>query len=844
MLPRAVRLPVRTLVILLAGFLALVPAIAQERRSEAPRALTAADYARAEKFLGATVTPLVVGGSVSATWLPDERFWYRSTTAAGSEFILVDPAKRTRAPAFDHVKLAAALSAAAGAAYTASQLPFQSIDLSPDGKTVSFNVGTKRWSCDVQGAKCTEAGPATAGGGRGGGAPGAGEGRGGRGGGRGGPPVTSSDGKPLAMSPDGKRGVFIREWNLWVRDVAAGQEKQLTSDGVKYFGYATDNAGWSSSDRAIVFWSPDSKKIATFQQDERSVGEMYLVNTPVNPVGHPTLRISKFPLPGDPVMAMLHRVIIGVDAGHIIRFQMPPDYHRATLGDNFSVRDLQWSPDTSQLAFISTSRDHKQAVLRVADAATGSVRTVMEETVPTQYESRAGCQVLWATGEVIWYSERDNWGHLYLYDLTTGKLKNQITTGEGPVMQIVRVDEKSRTIWFAAQGREKGEDPYFRHFYRIGMDGKNSVSLTPDEGDHAIQLSPSGRSLIDTCSRPDVPPVVTLRDGDGKLVMALEKADISKLLATGWKPPIRITMKAHDGKTDIYGLMFRPTNFDPAKKYPIVNNVYPGPQTGSTGSRSFTAARGDRQALAELGFIVVTIDGMGTPGRSKAFQDAYYGAMGRDNTIPDQIAGMKELAQKYPWIDIDRAGIWGHSGGGFATTTAMFRFPDFFKVGIAESGNHDQRVNEDDWGERYQGLLVRKADGTDNYEDEANQKYAGNLKGHLLLAHGTMDTNVPPYQTLLIADALIKANKDFDLLMLPNQGHGYGTASGYMMRRRWDYFVKWLLGAEPPKEYQMQQPTGGRGGPPTGTGRSELVSKSRSAQSSSSPCVTAASIAA
>jgi dipeptidyl aminopeptidase/acylaminoacyl peptidase len=243
--------------------------------------------------------------------------------------------------------------------------------------------------------------------------------------------------------------------------------------------------------------------------------------------------------------------------------------------------------------------------------------------------------------------------------------------------------------------------------------------------------------------------------------------------------------------------------------------VYPGPQTGSTGSRSFSAVRGDRQALAELGFIVVTIDGTGTPGRSKSFQDAYYGAMGRDNTIPDQMAGMKQLAQQYPWIDLDRAGIWGHSGGGFATTTAMFRFPDFFKAGIAESGNHDQRVNEDDWGERYQGLLVRNPDGTDNYDAEANQNFAKNLKGRLLLAHGTMDTNVPPYQTLMVVDALIKANKDFELLMLPNANHGYGSASAYMMRRRWDFFVRWLMGVEPPKEYQMQPAGGGRGGAPS-----------------------------
>src|ERR1051326_1109518 len=257
--------------------------------------------------------------------------------------------------------------------------------------------------------------------------------------------------------------------------------------------------------------------------------------------------------------------------------------------------------------------------------------------------------------------------------------------------------------------------------------------------------------------------------------------------------------------------MFRPTNFDSTKKYPIINNAYPGPQSGSTGSRAFAAARGDKQALAELGFIVVTIDGMGTPDRSKSFHDTYYGAMGRDNTLPDQIAGMKELAQRYPWIDIDRAAIWGHSGGGFITTSAMFRYPDFFKVGIAESGNHDQRSYEDDWGERYQGLLVRTTDSTDNYDAEANQNFAKNLKGHLLLAHGGMDNNVPPYNTYLVVDALIKANKDFDLIILPNQAHGYGKQSNYMMRRRWDYFVKWLLNAEPPREYQFKV-VAGRGG--------------------------------
>ncbi|HEY9229978.1 MAG TPA: DPP IV N-terminal domain-containing protein, partial [Gemmatimonadaceae bacterium] len=550
--------------------------------------------------------------------------------------------------------------------------------------------------------------------------------------------------------------------------------------------------------------SPDSKKIATQQQDERKVGDMYLVETKV---GHPTLRAWKYPLPGDSIVAMLHRVIIDVEKGTVTRLQLAPEFHRATLGDNITMNDYNWSPDASKLALVSTGRDHKNAILRVADAATGAVRTVFEEKVPTHFESRTGWRVLWPTNEVIWYSQRDDWGQLYLYDLNTGALKRKITSGEGPVTQIARIDEKTRTIWFAANGREKGQDPYFSHFYRVGLDAGTQVSLTPDDGTHDMQLSPDGKYLVDSYSKPDAAPVVTLRDADGKLVLPLEKADISRLAATGWKPPTPIRVKAADGTTDLYGMMFTPTNLDRNKKYPIINNAYPGPQSGSVGSRAFTAARGDKQALAELGFVVVSIDGRGTPGRSKSFHDYYYGRMGRDNTVPDQVAGMKDLAKQYPYIDIDKAAMWGHSGGGFITADAMFRFPDFFKVGIAESGNHDQRQYEDDWGERYQGLLVRNPDGTDSYDLEANQLQAKNLKGHLLLAHGTMDNNVPPYNTLLVADALIKANKDFDLLMLPNQPHGYGSMSNYMMRRRWDYFVKYLMGAEPPKEYEIRNPS-------------------------------------
>ncbi|MEP6591710.1 MAG: DPP IV N-terminal domain-containing protein, partial [Gemmatimonadota bacterium] len=582
-------------------------------------AVTAADYARAEQFLAPAVTPLVSGMSVSPSWIAGDRFWYRNTTAAGSEFIIAEPTRKSRARAFDHAKVALALSAATGGTYDADHLPFTAITMAEDGKSFSVNLSGKRYSCDVLGISCVAVAGVV--------------------------PTQSATGRAAAAlavtSPDGKRAAFIRNWNLWIRDVTTGAESQLTSDGVTDFGYATDNAGWANSDRAILLWSPDSRKIATYQQDQRHVGEMYLVSTTA---GHPTLRAWKYPLPGDSIVTMIQRVVIDVDSKRVVRFQMSPDQHRSTNGDNISMGDVQWSPDASQVAFVSVTRDHKTATLRVADAATGVVRTVMSESVPaSHFESGLGkinWQMLWTSKEVLWWSQRDNWGQLYLYDAATGALKHQVTTGEGNVAAVVKVDEPHRIVWFTGTGREAGRDPYFRFFYRIGLDGKGYTLLTPDDGDHTVSLAPSGAVFVDTWSRPDVPQITVLRSGlTGKQLVALERADISRLVATGWKPPIPITMKGRDGTTDIYGLMFRPSHFDSTAKYPIINQIYPGPQTGSVGGRSFTPARGDAQALAELGFIVVQIDGMGTPWRSKSFHDAYYGNMG-DNTLPDQVAGM------------------------------------------------------------------------------------------------------------------------------------------------------------------------------------------------------------
>jgi dipeptidyl-peptidase 4 len=787
---------------LLAGCCFTATAMAQGKQ------LTNDDYARAEKWMAYNVNPLVYHTMGRPTWLADGRFWYRDRGAEGTSFILVDPAKGTKAPAFDQAKLAAALTVASANSgkdsskdskpdsksekkFDAHALDISDFTLNDADHTLTVTVGKRTYNCDLSGSgKCTSIDK-----------PGKADGSEER-------PARRRSRDEVGVSPDKTKVAFIRDYNLWVRDVASSKETQLTTDGVKDYGYSTDNAGWQQSDDPIVAWSPDSKKIATFQQDQRKVGEMYLV--PVTN-GHPTLKAWKYPLVGDENVTMIERVIIDVDAAKVVRLKMPPDQHRSTLCDDVSCEDkiwddVQWSDDGSHLLFVSTSRDHKQEWVREADVSTGDVREVMTETAPKFFESgndKVNWKYLPKSNEILWFSEQDGWGQMYLYDLTAGKLKNQITHGEGNVTQVLQVDQATRTIYFAAVGKEPGRDPYYRHYYSIKFDGKDQRLLTPENGDHEITPSPDGHYFVDVYSTPTEPQTAVVRDDNGKVTVEVSKQDITKLVAAGWFPLTPITVKARDGKTDIYGFMFKPTNFDATKKYPIINHVYPGPQTGSCGGRSFSATRGDMQSLAELGFVVVCIDGTGTPWRSKAFHEAYYGDLG-DDTIPDQISGMKDLAAKYPWIDIDSVGIYGHSGGGNATASAMFHFPDFFKVGIAESGNHDNRDYEDDWAEKWAGLVVKNPDGTSNYDSQANQSFAKNLKGHLLLAHGSMDNNVPMNNTLLVVDALIKANKDFDLLIIPNVAHGYAADSQYMTRRRWDYFVRYLAGDTPPHEYEMK----------------------------------------
>jgi dipeptidyl-peptidase-4 len=742
---------------------------------ESPTALTTENYSRAERLLATSTNALVLGGDVRPTWLDESRFWYTNRFAQGLEIVVVDPAARKRIRAFDHARMAGALSTKADTIFTAFGLPLRGLGLNDE--SVEFAVGGTAYSCRLESYQCVRI-------------------------------VPNGIRRSEVLSPNGSMAAFIRDHNLWVHNLVTGREVQLTEDGIRDFGYGTNNAGWVRSDRPVLKWSPDSRKIATFQHDGRGVGMMYLVRTEV---GHPEMDAWRYPLPEDSVIFRIHRVVIDVEAPvdrRVVRFRMPPDQHRSTVCDHVSCggifADVEWSSDGSRLVFVSSSRDHKRAMVRMADATTGEVRDLFEEVEETFFESGGNWRYLSRSNEVLWFSRREDWGHLYLYDVSTGNLNHQVVSGDWNVDQILKVDEVDRTVLFMGNGREPG-DPYFRYLYRVDLDGGDVRLLTPDSANHTISLSPDGQYFVDSYSTPTIPPVTVVRDMQGRVILSIEQADISRLLAAGWQPPMPFQVKARDGETDLYGLMFRPRNLNSDKKYPVINYLYPGPQSGSVGSRSFRPAHRDLQSLAELGFVVIELDAMGTPMRSKSFHEAYYGNMG-DNGLPDQIGGIRQLSARHSWIDIDQVGIYGHSGGGFASTAGILRYPDFYKVAVSQAGNHDNRNYEDDWGEKWQGLLEEYPDGTTSYDNQANQLLAKNLKGKLLIAHGTLDSNVPPSNTMLVVDALVAANKDFDLLLLPNRGHGFGNEP-YMMRRRWDYFVTHLLGLDPPEGYEIGRPS-------------------------------------
>ncbi|MEX0660144.1 MAG: DPP IV N-terminal domain-containing protein [Balneolaceae bacterium] len=743
--------------------------------------VTTDDYERAESQLSWNVGDKVYNQNVSPNWINNDQFWYRIYTRNGDRYMLVNITENEKSVAFDHERLAAEISEHTESAVNPENLLLGSLEFSDDLSTIRFGHDRKNWECSLTTYECETT------------------------------DYQSNRVDNSVTSPDGNLAAFTKDHNLWVRNLETGEDIQLTTEGEKHYSFARNNQGWSRSDRPILTWSPDSKKISTFRLDERDVGQMVLWKTVE---GRPELDQWPYALPGDSIVPMLERVVIDVENQTKTWLQVDPDHQRASnccgLVRNGEWVDNEWSEDGSKLAFVSTSRDYKDVKLQMANPETGEVEDIFEDRDDIFFESNLtsrgvpNWRILHNSDEFIWFNRSDNWGHLYLRDLETGELKNQITEGNWNVVDILRVNEEERTILFTAVGKEDNRDPHFEHLYRINFDGSGMELLTENNAHHSVNLSPDANFIVDTYSDFQTPQVTVIRDDSGKRLMTIEEADASELRESGWREPIPFSAKARDGETDIYGIMILPSNFDESKSYPIINAIYPGPQGGSVGTRHFSSSRrGQAHALAELGFVVVAIDAMGSsPIRSRDFHTAYHGNM-LDNGLPDQIAAMEQLADKYSFIDLDHVGIYGHSGGGFATGAALTQYPEFFKVGVSGAGNHDNRNYTYYWGEKYQGLL-EESEGSDNYESSAVQLQAENLEGKLLLSYGTMDTNVHPSMTLLFVDELIKHNKDFDLLVMPNRGHGFANEP-YSIRRTWDYFVEHLTGKTPPKEFQIQR---------------------------------------
>lgn len=781
------------------------------------------DYHRADVIR--TAARYVFGTSVLPRFLEDSvRFWY--TSSGRDDYrttYVVDPARGTRTQLFDNARLAAALSLAADTILDPTKLPtFAVVDT---GRTIEVRFRKKVFRCNAASYACesqdtivwqTER--------------------------------ELRDGPPWASrSPDKQWDVFAYDRNLYVRpaeltnaeaierrdsvlaameeeadttqqdtteqeteeqDTAAAKPArsdsvalpessiQLTTDGEKQWSWAeslgtmfqgnAEDQRFKPS-RPPVTWSGDSRRVAMQRMDYRGVRKYPLYSsTGTTPVD----KSYFYFVPGDTAYPTFQVYAADVVDHTVVKADHPP-----SPIINFSSF-TQWNRTADRLFMLSSSRGYKRMTVSSVDLMTGEASEITKDSVATWLESR-GMRVVNGGEDILYISERDGWSHIYRFG-ADGTLKNQVESGPYAVQFINKVDSVGKRIWFTAQGREGGI-PHYRYVYRVNFDGTGLTLLTPEDGSHAASFVPKADFFIDTWAPADEPPVITLRSAtNGRIIMELARGDVGLLESVGWTPPEIFTVKARDGVTDLYGLMYRPSDFDSTKSYPILDHIYPGPQVGSVGSWAFNARHNPR-ALAELGFIVIELDHMGTPGRSKAFHEFYYGNMG-DNGIPDHIAGIRQLAAKHRWIDIDRVGIYGHSGGGFASTDAIFRYPDFYKVAVSGAGNHDNRTYGHFWGEKYQGLLEKNPRGGDNYEASANYTMAANLKGKLLLMHGDMDNNVHPANTLRVVDALIKANKDFDMLIVPDAAHGLPD---YTIRKRWDYFVRHLLGQEPPKEYKM-----------------------------------------
>ena len=725
---------------------------------------TRADYARAAG-LRAKLQPLALNIVDRGGWIgKTSRYWYRKSVVGGNEFWVVDAAGREKKAAFDHAKLAAALAAASGEKVEALNLPFNTITYAEDGKSVEFAAAGFRYSCDLATYACKKLGPV--------------EPRGGRGGGmtmweRGPAPEAAS--KETKTSPDGKWEVFIRNYNVCLRDKEKKEETILSRDGSEGDYYTFES----------LSWSPDSKKIVAFRLRRGYHRLVHYVESSPSDQLQPKYHTMEYAKPGD-ALDIERPVLFLVDTKARV------EVDNALFPNPYELEEMAWRKDGRAFTFEYNQRGHQVYRVVEADGTTGMARAVVDEEAKTFfcYSGKKYRYDIDDGKEVIWMSERDGWNHLYLYDGMTGAVKNQITKGEWVVRSVDKVDEEKRQVYFQASDTVAGQDPYFVHAFRTNFDGTGLVRLTEGEGNHSVTYSSDMSYFVDTWSRVDLPPTVEIRRvADKTTVMTVEKGDISGLLKTGWKAPEVFVAKARDGKTDIWGIIIRPSNFDPKKKYPVIEYIYAGAQ-GSFVPKSFGAYNSMR-ALAELGFIVSQCDGLGTSNRSKAFHDVCWKNLG-DAGFPDRVLWHKAAAAKYPYYDITRVGIYGNSAGGQNALGGLLFEPDFYKVGVASCGCHDNRMDKMWWNEQWMGWPLGP-----EYAASSNVDNAGRLQGQLLLIVGEMDTNVDPASTMQVVNALIKANKVFDLLVIPGAGHGMGGAYGE--RKMFDFFVRNLLGVNPPE---------------------------------------------
>lgn len=718
---------------------------------------TADDYRRAYDVKSLFSSDKVYYSGVDAHWIGQTHaFWYVRHTPEGDFYQLVDADSRERSLLFNHDSLAVALRTASGREVRPGGLGLRRLSVSDDRKTLDFEFAGRRWHYRLEGnaLECRGDVPAPRKG-------------------RHWMEVDDEKGGRPVTSPDGKWVAYVRENNVWVREKATGRERQLSYDGTIGFYYSS-----------YIRWSPDSRKLVSYKLRPAEKRYVYYVESSPSDQLQPRLHKQEYAKPGDELTFKVP-CIFHVETGKAV---VPST---ELFSRQYALHAPQWTADSKHIIFDYNERGHKVYRVLECSAETGEVRPIIEETHDKYVNYTRYFRHNLADGRhIIWMSERDNWNHLYMYDRTTGRPTHQITKGEWYVREVLRVDEENKWIYFSANGVNRDEDPYHIRYYRIGFDGRNMEDLTPAKGMHSARFSADMAYLVDVCSTAEVPPVAVLRSGtDGRKVMSLEKADISRLEAAGWRKPEVFSAKGRDGKTDIWGLIYRPSNFSPDKRYPIVEYIYQGPGSQYV-PKSFISYDWNMSSLAELGFIVVMVDGMSTSFRSREFENVCYQNL-QDAGLPDHMAWLRAAARKYPYMDIDRVGIFGASAGGQESTNAVLLHPDFYKAAYSACGCHDNRMDKIWWNELWMGYPVGE-----QYRKSSNVENAHLLRRPLMLVVGELDDNVDPASTMQVADALIKARKDFELVVLPGAGHTMGELFGE--RKRFDFFVRHLMGVTPP----------------------------------------------